>query len=156
MGAVLSFEGKSETALLHRKQMVGSDKNGRLADMRLGDEVTVKMLVTGERPERKTWASEAGIEDSVIIERLLSLRPKGVTGKVVNATDYGVFIELQNGPGAGRRGLVHAKNMGNGRAASLSAFTSFLPGATVHVDVLGAEVDTKGTLRIDLTLSKAA
>jgi ribosomal protein S1 len=156
MGAVLSFDGKSETALLHRKQMVGSDKIGRLANMRLGDEVTVKLLVTGERPERKTWASEACIDDSVIIERLLSLRPKGVLGKVVNATDYGVFIELQDGPAAGRRGLVHAKNMGNGRAASLSAFTSYLPGAAVCVDVLGAQLDTKGTVRIDLALSKAA
>lgn len=154
MGAILQFEGKSETALLHRKQMLGKDKNDRLANMRLGDELLIKMSVSGEHPARKTWASESSLEPEAIVERLSEKLPRGLSGKVVNTTDYGVFIELQNGPAAGRLGLVHAKNMGNGRAVSLSAFTSFASGDLVKVDVLGSELDTKGTLRIDLGFSK--
>jgi len=155
MGAILGFEGRSETALLHRKQMVGDDKSGRLANLKLGDALTVKLLVSGERPNRKTWASEVGIEDGTIVERLVAEMPKRVAGKVINSTDYGVFIELQSGIAAGRRGLVHAKNMCKGGTPSLSAFTSFVSGASLDVDVLGASIDSKGTMRIDLAPSSA-
>lgn len=155
MGAVLRFEGKSETALLHRKQMLGKNPSNRLSSLQIGDEVLVKLSVSGEHPARKTWASESTLESSVVVENLSAKPARGLFGKVVNTTDYGVFIELQNGPAAGRLGLVHAKNMGNGRAVSLGAFTSYAPGAAVKVDVLGSELDTKGTLRIDLAFSKS-
>lgn len=156
MGAILSFEGRGETALLHRKQMLGGNKNDRLANFKLGDVLTVKLLVSGERPNRRTWASEVGIDDTVIVERLSADKPKGLFGKVVNATDYGVFVELQCGMAAGRRGLIHCRNLCRGGSPSLGAFTSFVPGAEIEVDVLGALVDDKGGLRIDLAPSVRA
>jgi len=73
MGAVLSFDGKAETALLHRKQMIGVDRNRRLANLKLGDKLMVKLIVSGEHPTRKTWASEAEIDNEVIVEHLICL-----------------------------------------------------------------------------------
>jgi ribosomal protein S1 len=153
MGAVLSFDGKAETALLHRKQMIGANRDFRLANLKLGDQLTVKLLVSGEHPARKTWASEANVEDAVIVERLMLQKSKKFTGRVVNAADYGVFVELCDGPGAGRRGLVHAKNLCRSGAASLSAFTAFGPGALVKVDLLSAHIDEKNIVRIDLGMA---
>jgi len=153
MGAVLSFDGKAETALLHRKQMIGADRNLRLANLKLGDKLMVKLIVSGEHPTRKTWASEAEIDNAVIVEHLMAQKSKTFTGQVVNAADYGVFVELSDGPGAGRRGLIHAKNMCKGGAASLSAFTSYTSGDLVKVDVLGARIDEKNLVRIDLGMA---
>jgi ribosomal protein S1 len=150
MGAVLSFEGKAETALLHRKQMIGSNRDFRLANLKLGDQLTVKLIVSGVHPDRKSWASETNVEDAVVVERLMEQRSKTFSGRVVNAADYGVFIELCDGPGAGRRGLVHAKNLCKNGAASLSAFTAFAPGALVKVDLISAHIDERNIVRIDL------
>jgi hypothetical protein len=153
LGAVLSFEGRSETALLHRKQMVGAGKNTRLNNIKLGAEMPVRIIVSGENPQRKTWASELEIDNSFLVERIKAA-PKVTTSKVINATDYGVFVEVQEGAAAGRRGLIHAKNLGarNG-PATLGAFTAFTPGSDLCVRLLDVYVDDKGVLRLDLTVN---
>jgi|LakMenEpi03Aug12_release.lakeMendotaPanAssembly.Ray.scaffolds.fasta_scaffold765114_2 hypothetical protein len=153
MGAVLSFEGRSETALLHRKQMVGANKNTRLSNTQLGAEMLVRIIVSGEQPDRKVWASELTVDNEFLIERIKTA-PKVMTSTVINSTDYGVFVEVQEGPAAGRRGLIHAKNLGTRSGpVRLGAFTSYETGASVQVRLLNASVDGKGVLRLDLAVN---
>jgi len=155
LGAILDFEGRSETALLHLKQMVGANKEERLSAMKLGEPVRVKLIVSGERPNRKTWASEIALAEDSIVDQVLAGERQNLAGRIINTTDYGVFVELLAGPGAGRRGLMHAKNFGGKSPASLRDFTMFTAGGSITVDVIDARVDHKGVLRIDLRQSES-
>lgn len=144
LGVILTFAGKAETALLNHKQMVGKDPKSRLANLAQGDELTVKIQVT---PEHKIWASETDVEVEYLAEILRAQKGTRILGKIVNQSKFGLFVELQTGLGAGRKALVHWKNMTTIHASPFS------PGANVWVDVLSAHVDAKGTLRIDLRIS---
>ncbi len=149
-GAILSFAGRRETALLHRKQMTGNDRDERLANLNIGDEITVKIIVQGETPNRKTWATEVGLDDIHALEQILSAESRRASGRVVNTADYGVFVEILAGPAAGRKGLIHSKNMTRGRSTSLGAFTTFHPGRIVEVEVMDGRIDDKNVMRLDL------
>lgn len=149
MGVVLKIAGTHETALLHRKKVLGDHRDVRLASLTRGCEVTVKLEIFGT--PRNIWASEIDVDVNLIANYLLSAPPKRVEGKVVNQAKYGVFVELQEGPAAGRKGLLHARNMKRCHKPLLPQ--QFKPGERVWVDVLGAKVDDEQTLRIDLNIS---
>jgi hypothetical protein len=153
LGAVLRFPGRKESALLHIKQMIGTDRDKRLSDLKLGQEVRVKLLVSGVHPNRKIWASELELTDDDVLARVLAGERKNVPGRVINTTNYGVFVQVLGGPGTGRRGLVHVKNLYGSSSGSLGDFTAFPPGSPVNVDIMDARMDNGGLLRMDLCMS---
>jgi ribosomal protein S1 len=155
LGAVLRFPGYKETALLHIKQMVGADREKRLSDLKLGEEVRVKLMVSGSHPNRKIWASELELSDDDVLTRLLASERKNVPGRVINTTNYGMFVQLLGGPASGKRGLVHVKNLFGSLKTSLAEYTAFSPGNPVNVDISDARIDNRGVLRIDLNLTEA-
>ena len=52
LGAVLSFEGRSETALLHVKQVGGLSPADRLAGFEMGEAVRVRITVSSDKDGR--------------------------------------------------------------------------------------------------------
>jgi predicted RNA-binding protein with RPS1 domain len=151
LGAVLAFEGKSETALLHVKQVAGDDPSARLSNFSIGEEVRVKVSIATEGGMRKLRASEKElVTDQDIVNKLNSLPKSHVfAGSVVNVASYGVFVCLAAN---GKKGLVHNKNfVGNGSGMSLRAFGELVPGKEVFVRMLDeAKLDDAGTLRLNL------
>lgn len=151
MGVVLKFEGTHETALLHRKNvLVEKGRDVRLAELTPGYEVTVKLKVFGS--PSNIWASEADADCNLIVKRLLAEKAKRVRGKVVNQVKYGVFVQLTEGAGAGRKGLIHARNMRIARRTQSPR--RYKPGEMIWVHALNAKIDGQATLRIDLALSE--
>jgi ribosomal protein S1 len=156
MGAVLSFEGTSETALLHIKQVAAEDPSNRLLNLRIGEEVRVKITIAMDNGVRKVRASEKDLAtDQEIADKLNALSEASVlAASVVNVASYGVFIELQDEIAKGKKGLVHNKNMHSGSGMSLKSFGELVPGKEVFVRLAGkARVDERGILRIDLAFA---
>jgi len=153
LGAVLSFEGKSETALLHIKQVAAEDPSDRLLNLRIGEEVRVKITIAMENGVRKVRASEKDlVTDQEIADKLNALPEASVlAASVVNVASYGVFVELDGA--IKKKGLVHNKNMFEASGMSLKEFGQLSPGKEVTVRILSARVDEKGTLRLDLAFA---
>jgi hypothetical protein len=161
LGAVLSFEGRSETALLHLRQMSGDDSpSDRLAELAIGDPIKVRVMVVMEGDERKVWATEKGVEYQGIVDLLQSDRDqfRNVEGKVHGLTDFGVFVELLASPASGHRGLLRTTAPRNSGRLKLGAFVPFRVGAPVIVDVVEARIDdnAKLLLRVDNLQLRAA
>ncbi|MDR3613861.1 MAG: hypothetical protein P4L53_09840, partial [Candidatus Obscuribacterales bacterium] len=156
LGAILSFEGKTETALLHIKQVAGDNPSDRLSNLNIGEELRVKVTIAMDGSVRKLRASEKElVSDQAIVDALNSLPGSAVhAARVVNVASYGVFIDLEEGPAKGKKGLVHNKNMYSGSGMSLKSFGELVPGKEVFVRLAGqARVDERGTLRIDLAFA---
>jgi len=152
MGVVVQFDGTHETALLHRKRVLGRNRDARLSAFTAGTQVTVQLEIFG--PRRKIWASERDADGGFILDHLLRQRSNRIRGEVVNPTKYGVFVELQEGAAAGWKGLVHARNMK--RSGQKVRTSQFRPGATIWVEVLTANFDDKENVRIDLRICDQA
>ncbi len=109
LGAVLSFDGKSDTALLHIRQMSGEKPEERLAEMSVGDSLLVRIIVQQNGSKRKdVWATEKGDELSFIVD-MLNANPdafRGLEGRIHSVTEWGTFIELLDGSAKGQRGLL--------------------------------------------------
>jgi predicted RNA-binding protein with RPS1 domain len=153
LGAILSFEDKSETALLHIKQVAG-DPTERLLNLKIGEEVRVKITIAIENGVRKVRASEKDLDtDQEIADKLNALPDSSVlAASVVNVAPYGIFVSLDD-TFKNRKGLVHNKNMYSGSDMSLKSFGELVPGKEVFVRILGARLDDSGTLRIDLAFA---
>jgi predicted RNA-binding protein with RPS1 domain len=153
LGAILSFEGKSETALLHIKQVAG-DPTERLLNLKIGEEVRVKITIAIENGVRKVRASEKDLDtDQEIADKLNALPDSSVlAASVVNVAPYGIFVSLDD-TFKNRKGLVHNKNMYSGSGMSLKSFGELVPGKEVFVRILGARLDDSGALRIDLAFA---
>lgn len=156
-GAVLSFDGYAETALLHIRQMTGSGVKTRLADMKVGDSLLVRLMVSDTDGKRKIWASENGIGHAQAVaafdeqpEQFSNLR-----GVVFSLTKHGAFIEISEGPFAGQRGLLRPEpSQGNIR---LGAYTKHRRGDLVTLDVAEARMsDDKLLLRVENVRGRAA
>ncbi|MDR3615474.1 MAG: hypothetical protein P4L53_18085 [Candidatus Obscuribacterales bacterium] len=156
LGAVLCFEGKTETALLHIKQIAGDNPSDRLSNLKIGEEVRVKITVAMDGSMRKLRASEKElISDQAVVDELNALPDSSIlVGSVVNVARFGVFIELQDQIAKGKKGLVHNKNMNSGAGMSLKSFGELIPGKEVFVRILGeARLDDNGIMRIDLAFA---
>jgi predicted RNA-binding protein with RPS1 domain len=152
LGAILSFEGTSETALLHIKQVAAEDPSDRLLNLRIGEEVRVKITIATDNGMRKIRASEKElVSDQAIADELNALPDSSVlAATVVNRASYGVFVALDD-VAKGKKGLVHNKNMSNGSGMSLKAFGELVPGKKIFVRMLGeAKLDDAGILRLNL------
>lgn len=160
VGAVLSFEGRSETALLHLRQMTGDSPAERLSELAIGDPIKVRVMVVMEGDERKVWATEKGVEFQGIVDLLERDRDqfRNVEGKVHGLTDFGVFVELLASPASGHRGLLRTAAPRNSGRVKLGAFVPFRVGAPVIVDVVEARIDdnAKLLLRVDNLQLRAA
>jgi ribosomal protein S1 len=141
LGAVLSFEGRSETALLHVKQVGGLTPAERLADLEMGEAVRVRITVSSDKDGRKVWASERGLEHQEVLDVLNSTpeKMKDLPGVVHSITEFGVFIELSDGLAKGHRGLLRFGS--KGARVKLGAYISFNVGQSVSVDVTEASID---------------
>ncbi len=68
------------------------------------------------RPQ--VWATEKGVEHSFLIDMFEADREKfhNLEGSVRAVTDFGLFIEILDGPAKGHQGLLRASSMSsNGR-----------------------------------------
>jgi predicted RNA-binding protein with RPS1 domain len=154
-GAILSFAGR-ETALLHVKQIVGAEPDKRLADLLLGEDVEVKIMIHGPAHARKVWASETALHgERTLVEQLNAAAEAGsiFAGRIVNVAKFGVFVDLTEGFAAGQRGLIHNSNLYKKGTGLSRLCQSLVPGSAVALKVLGAKVEA-GTLRIDLALAE--
>ena len=152
-GAILSFAGREETALLHIKQIKGEEPEKRLSGFRLGDEIEVKIIVNGPASAPKIWASEKALEP-ILLQRLNAVIKSKcvVTGRVVDVCKGGLFVDLIDGPIKDERGLIHNSNLYQKGAALASLCKMLQPNGEVFVQVLGATFDTD--LDIDLVLAQ--
>ncbi|MDR3615530.1 MAG: hypothetical protein P4L53_18365 [Candidatus Obscuribacterales bacterium] len=156
-GAILSFPGRKETALLHIKQIKGTEPEKRLASFRLGEEVEVKILVHGSAGAPKIWASEIALaaERSVLDELAAAAEAKTTfRGRTVNISKFGIFVDLMEGPAKGQRGLIHNSNLYQKGAGLGGLSQSLQPNNDVALHILGAKIDSAGTMRIDLALAE--
>jgi ribosomal protein S1 len=152
-GAILSFAGREETALLHIKQIKGEEPEKRLSGFRLGDEIEVKIIVNGPATAPKIWASEKALEPTLLQRLNAVIKSKCVvTGRVVDVCDDGLFVDLIDGPIKGERGLIHNSNLYQKGAELASLCKMFQPNSEVFVQVLGATFDSG--LDIDLVLAQ--
>src|SRR5271156_2259474 len=67
-GAILGFDNRRETALLHIRQMTGDNAMNRLEELSIGDPLLVRLLVHTEGSKRSVWATEKGVADQLIID----------------------------------------------------------------------------------------
>ena len=153
IGAVLSFDGRSETALLHLRQMTGEKPAERLAEMSVGDSLLVRIMVQQEGSKRKqVWATEKGVEHQFLVEKF-ELEPEKfrcIEGKIHGVTDFGTFIELLDGPAKGHRGLLRSDRKGSDVRVKLGAFVRYRTGDEVLVDLAEARVDDSSKLLLRL------
>lgn len=146
LGAVLEFEGHTETALLHIRQMTGDDPVGRLSEMSVGDTLLVRLSIQ-EGPIRSVRATEKGVELAKIVDTFKKEPTQfvGIPGKIQGITKFGTFIEL-DGPVAGHRGLLRSTPPASGQRMKLGAFLNFKVGDEVTADVVEARLDDSGKL----------
>jgi hypothetical protein len=148
LGAILSFEGRSETALLHIRQMSGENNLARLSELGEGDSLLVRIVIQEDSGRRQIWATEKGVEHQLLIEKLESEPEKlrGVQGKVQGVTaGIGVFVELLEGTAIGRRGLLR---FGVTARVKLGAYVAHKVGDLVLVDIAEVRVDDANKLLI--------
>ena len=159
LGAVLSFEGRSDTALLHIRQMSGEKPAERLAELGVGDPLIVRILIQQEGTGRPgIWATEKGVELALLVDMFAADKEKfsNLEGIVHGVTEHGTFIEL-DGPVKGHRGLLRSSSMSNGRV-KLGSFMTYKPGDCVSVDVAEMRVvdSSKLLIRVEKCTSSLA
>ena len=119
LGAVLSFDGCAETALLHLRQMGGENPAERLSELGIGDSLLVRIMIQQEGTGRpQVWATEKGVEHSLLIDMFASDKEKFqcLEGRVHGVTDFGLFIDILDGPAHGNRGLLRSRRYVGKRA----------------------------------------
>jgi small subunit ribosomal protein S1 len=93
--------------LLHITDMSWGRVNHPSEVFEVGDEVTVKVLKYNADTERVSLGLKQTMEDPWNIAQDTYVAGKRVKGKVVSLTDYGAFIELEQGV----EGLIHVSEM---------------------------------------------
>jgi small subunit ribosomal protein S1 len=97
--------------LLHITDMSWGRVNHPSEVFKIGDEVTVKVLRYNAETERVSLGLKQTQDDPW--EKALASYPVGtrVTGKIVSLTDYGAFVEMEQGI----EGLIHVSEMSWGK-----------------------------------------
>src|SRR5499425_1266683 len=93
--------------LLHVTDLSWGRVNHPSEMFNVGDEITVKILKYDREKERVSLGYKQLTPDPWTLVRQVYPVGARVTGKVVNITDYGAFIELE----AGVEGLIHVSEM---------------------------------------------
>jgi len=93
--------------LLHVTDLSWGRVNHPSEMFNVGDEITVKILKYDREKERVSLGYKQLTPDPWTLVRQVYPIGARVTGKVVNITDYGAFIELE----AGVEGLIHVSEM---------------------------------------------
>jgi len=93
--------------LLHITDMSWGRVNHPSEVFEVGDEVTVKVLKYNADTERVSLGLKQTMEDPWNVATDVYVAGKKVKGKVVSLTDYGAFIELEQGV----EGLIHVSEM---------------------------------------------
>jgi ribosomal protein S1 len=154
LGAVLSFDGRSETALLHIRQMSGEKPAERLAELGVGDPLLVRIMIQQEGSGRPAvWATEKGVEHSFLVDMFAADKEKfaNLEGTVHGITDFGIFIEIGgDGPARGHRGLLRSNSMSSNGRVKLGSFVTYKPGDFVSCDMAEIRVDDSSKLLIRL------
>jgi ribosomal protein S1 len=151
LGAILSFDGRSETALLHIRQMTGEKPAERLAELGVGDSLMVRIMIQQDVPGRRSiWATEKGVEHSLLIEMFDADKEKfrGIEGCINGLTDFGIFIELLGSPAKGHRGLLRHSSMSENGRVKLGSFVTYKVGDLVSCDMAEVRVDDSNKLLI--------
>jgi len=153
LGAVLSFDGYLETALLHIRQMTGDKPAERLAELGVGDSLLVRIMIQQEGSGRpQVWATEKGVEHSFIVDMFEANKEKfhNLEGCVHGVTDFGLFIDILDGPAKGHRGLLRSSSMSSNGRVKLGSFVTYKPGEFVSCDIAEILVDDSSKLLIRL------
>jgi len=153
LGAVLSFDGRSETALLHIRQMSGEKPAERLADLGVGDPLLVRIMIQQEGSGRpQVWATEKGVEQSFLVDMFEAEKEKfhNLEGRVHGITDFGIFVEILEGAAKGHRGLLRSANISSSGRVKLGSFVTYKPGDFVSCDMAEMRTDDSGKLLIRL------
>ena len=131
--------------LLHITDMSWGRVNHPSEVFKLGDEVTVKVLRYNPETERVSLGLKQTMNDPW--EHAVESYPEGkrVSGKVVSLTDYGAFIEMEEGI----EGLIHVSEMSWGKPKHPSKVLS--EGEEVECIVLEVDQEAK---RISLGLKQ--
>jgi S1 RNA binding domain len=151
LGAILSFDGRGETALLHVKQMSG-DAPERLSELGLGDPLLVRIMVQqGGMGRRTVWATEKGVEHQLLVDMFESdpAKFKDIEGRVQGVSEFGVFVDL-DGPAKGQRGLLKYSSMSQNAKVKLGQFVAFRVGDPVVCDLAEARLDESSKLLLRL------
>jgi ribosomal protein S1 len=151
LGAILSFDGRSETALLHIRQMTGEKPAERLAELGVGDSLMVRIMIQQDVPGRRSiWATEKGVEHSLLIEMFDADKEKfrGIEGVINGLTDFGIFIELLDSPAKGHRGLLRHSSMSENGRVKLGSFVTYKVGDLVSCEMAEVRVDDSNKLLI--------
>src|SRR5213075_1115306 len=93
--------------LLHVTDLSWGRVNHPSEMFNVGDEITVKILKYDREKERVSLGYKQLTPDPWTLVRQVYPVGARVTGKVVNITDYGAFVELE----AGVEGLIHVSEM---------------------------------------------
>ena len=93
--------------LLHITDMSWGRVNHPSEVFEVGDEVTVKVLKYNADTERVSLGLKQTMEDPWNVATDVYVAGKKVKGKVVSLTDYGAFVELEQGV----EGLIHVSEM---------------------------------------------
>jgi ribosomal protein S1 len=153
LGAVLSFDGYLETALLHIRQMSGDNPAERLAELGVGDPLLVRIMIQQEGSGRpQVWATEKGVEHLFLVEKFEADKEQfhNLECRIHGVTDFGLFIDILDGRAKGQRGLLRSSSMSTNGRVKLGSFVTYKPGDFVSCDMAEIRVDDSGKLLIRL------
>jgi small subunit ribosomal protein S1 len=133
--------------LLHITDMSWGRVNHPSEVFKIGDEVTVKVLRYNAETERVSLGLKQTMDDPW--EHALESYPIGkrIRGKIVSITDYGAFVEMEQGI----EGLIHVSEMSWGKPKHPSKVVEV--GQVVDCQVLEVDPEAK---RISLGLKQLA
>jgi len=133
--------------LLHITDMSWGRVNHPSEVFKIGDEVTVKVLRYNAETERVSLGLKQTMDDPW--EHAMESYPIGkrIRGKVVSITDYGAFVEMEQGI----EGLIHVSEMSWGKPKHPSKVVEV--GQVVDCQVLEVDPEAK---RISLGLKQLA
>ena len=153
LGAILSFDGHSETALLHIRQMGGDKPAERLAELGVGDPLLVRIMIQQEGDGRpQVWATEKGVEHSFLVDKFEADKEQfhNLECRIHGVTDFGLFIDILDGQAKGHRGLLRSSSMSSNGRVKLGSFVTYKPGDFVSCDIAEIRVDDSSKLLIRL------
>lgn len=141
-GCFLSCD-KGVVGLLHQSEIVWSDDSVKASRyVRRGQSLQVKLIAIDHENERLSFSLKQVNPDpwdSFVYQHQVG---DIVTGKVVNRTDYGVFIEVSCGQNTSVKGLLHNKDISwliYGQTSSLN----FKPNNSFRVKILNIDAQQK-------------
>ncbi len=155
LGAILTFPDRGETALLHVKQ--SDNPTDRLSELSLGDSVLVRIMVQqGGLGRRTVWASEKGVEHQLLVKEFETdpAKFKDMDGRVQGVSEFGVFVDLVDGPAKGQRALLKYSSLSSNGRIKLGTYVAFRVGEPVVCDLAEAKLDESSKLLLRLEAAR--